>query len=62
MMLARKWDRLEKQVNECNFDVFKAINEDGRDEGIIDDIRDLRRYLFLVEAEMVLRSNGRKQK
>ena len=55
-------DRLEKQVNECNFDVFKAINEDGRDEGIIDDIRDLRRYLFLVEAEMVLRSNGRKQK
>ena len=62
MMLARKWDRLEKQVNECNFDVFKAISEDRRDEGVIDDIRDLRRYLFLVEAEMVLRSNGRKQK
>tara|TARA_Y100000361_G_C11010182_1_gene263930 strand:+ start:303 stop:599 length:297 start_codon:yes stop_codon:yes gene_type:complete len=56
MMLARKWDRLEKQVNEHGYDVFKAANEDQRPEGIMDDIRDLRRYLFLVEAE--LRING----
>tara|TARA_E500000305_G_scaffold48648_1_gene38000 strand:- start:232 stop:591 length:360 start_codon:yes stop_codon:yes gene_type:complete len=62
MMLARKWDRLEKQVTEHNYDVFKAIQEDNRQEGIIDDIRDLRRYLFLVEAEMILRGNVRKQK
>ena len=56
MMLARKWDRLEKQVNEHGYDVFKAANEDQRPEGIMDDIRVLRRYLFLVEAE--LRING----
>ena len=62
MMLARTWDRLEKQVTEHNYDVFKAIQEDNRQEGIIDDIRDLRRYLFLVEAEMILRGNVRKQK
>jgi hypothetical protein len=50
MMLARKWDRLELQVEQHGYDVFKAIAEDPRQEGIIDDIRDLRRYLFLVEA------------
>ena len=52
MMLARKWDRLEKQVGECNYDVFQAALNDSREEGILDDIRDLRRYLFLVEAEV----------
>ena len=55
MMLARKWDRLEKQVTEYHYDVFHAIEQDAREEGIIDDIRDLRRYLFLVEAEIALR-------
>ena len=40
MMLARKWDRLEKQVNEHNFNIFKASAKDKRDEGIINDIRD----------------------
>ena len=62
MMLARKWDRLEKQVTEYNYDVFKAVQKDKRQEGIIDDIRDLRRYLFLVEAEMILQGHVRKQK
>lgn len=52
MMLARKWDRLEKQVAEHNYDVFTAAIKDNRPEGIIDDIRDLRRYLMLVEAEL----------
>ena len=52
MMLARKWDRLEKQVSEQSYDVFQAAANDGREEGILDDIRDLRRYLFLVEAEV----------
>lgn len=52
MMLARKWDRLEKQVQKHGWDVFVAIREDQRPEGVIDDIRDLRRYLNLVEAEM----------
>ena len=52
MMLARKWDRLEKQVEEHGYDVFKAIESDARPEGIIDDIRDLRRYLLLVDAHI----------
>ena len=52
MMLARKWDRLEKQVEEHGYDIFKAIETDTRPEGIIDDIRDLRRYLLLVDAHI----------
>jgi len=61
MMLARKWDRLEKQVNEYNYDVFEAAKDDMREEGILDDIRDLRRYLFLVEAEVRIREANEKQ-
>jgi len=37
------------------YDIFSAIAADKRAEGIIDDIRDLRRYLLLVESEMVAR-------
>jgi hypothetical protein len=66
MMLARKWDRLENQVSKPlqaindglpvqQWDIFGHIKADTRVEGIIDDIRDLRRYLLLVEAEMVRR-------
>lgn len=53
MMLARKWDRLEKQVENMDYDVFEAIKDDNREEGVIDDVRDLRRYLMLVEAEIL---------
>ena len=63
MMLARKWDRLEnrcksllsdKEGRDCAypFDIFGHIAADERSEGLIDDVRDLRRYLLLVEAEM----------
>lgn len=52
MMLARKWDRLENYLPKFAFDIFAAIIGDPRAEGTIDDIRDLRRYLLLVEAEM----------
>jgi hypothetical protein len=68
MMLARKWDRLEAQIKRADapfsmdggrppskYDIFEHIEADTRPEGIIDDIRDLRRYLALVEAEMVAR-------
>lgn len=55
MMLARKWDRLEPQVKKHGWDIFKAISKDKRAEGIIDDLRDLRRYILLVEAEMIAR-------
>ena len=54
MMLARKWDRIEELVkNNFGWDIFAAIRKDTRPEAILDDIRDLRRYLFLVETEMV---------
>ena len=59
MMLARKWDRLERQVEKTGYDVFEAIDGDNRPEGIIDDIRDLRRYLLLVDAEMSKRKDSK---
>ena len=52
MMLARKWDRIENQVKKFKYDIFNTIYEDPSPTGILDDIGDLRRYLFLVEAEM----------
>lgn len=51
MMLARKWDRLEPQVAGHGYDIFEAMIEDCRPEGVLDDIGDLRRYLALVEAQ-----------
>ncbi len=50
MMLARKWDRIENQVSKDGYDIFKTINNDPSSSGILDDIRDLRRYLLLVEG------------
>tara|TARA_R100000655_G_scaffold30264_1_gene61027 strand:- start:3764 stop:4093 length:330 start_codon:yes stop_codon:yes gene_type:complete len=49
MMLARKWDRIENQTHKEGYDIFSAIAKDPTDTGILDDIRDLRRYLILVE-------------
>ncbi len=57
MMLARKIDRIEMQAKKAGYDIFEAVARDTRSEGLIDDIRDLRRYLMLVEAE--LRASGR---
>ena len=57
MMLARKWDRIEKQSCDYTYDIFLALEEDQRPEGLIDDIRDLRRYLLLVEAQIALQKN-----
>lgn len=53
-MLARKWDRLEVAVKIFGDDIFRAIEEDERVEGVLDDVRDLRRYLMLVESEIIL--------
>jgi hypothetical protein len=68
MMLARKWDRLENRVEQRienkvgdiqfgadGYDIFAHAVIDRRSEGIIDDIRDLRRYLLLVEIELKMR-------
>lgn len=37
--------------NPAPYDIFAALEMDKRAEGFIDDVRDLRRYLMLVEAE-----------
>jgi len=64
MMLARKWDRLENMLREqANsfmegpYDVFGAIHgQPGGEDGTpLAEVRDLRRYLLLVEAEMAAR-------
>lgn len=52
LVTIRKADRLELQVSKHGYDIFKAAEEDPRSEGVIDDIRDLRRYLLLIEAEL----------
>jgi hypothetical protein len=59
MMLARKWDRIENQVREAFYsappwDIFAHAAERSQGaEGLIDDIRDLRCYLLLVEAYLL---------
>jgi hypothetical protein len=52
MMLARKWDRIENQVKAENYDIFSSYEKDKREEGLLDDIQDLRRYLLLVEEHI----------
>lgn len=60
MMLARKWDRLENMMEENGYDLFAKIKEDGElnhdvggDGMCLAEVRDLRRYLTLVEAQMM---------
>lgn len=53
MMLARKFDRIENQSRGENWDIFKAGIEHSGEDGLLDDIRDLRRYLLLVEQEIL---------
>ncbi len=56
MMLARKWDRIENCLSDRadeRYDIFHAMMQDLRDDGLLDDIRDLRRYLLLVESEVL---------
>ena len=66
MVFARKWDRIERRVatqvgaaegapGATRDNIFEHIAADRRAEGVLDDIRDLRRYLMLVEAEMAAR-------
>ena len=56
MMLARKWDRLENILSDQvdKYDIFAGIDNDpsGDDGTVLAEVRDLRRYLLLVEAEL----------
>lgn len=55
-VFSRCWDRLEGALEApCDYDIFEAIMADpsGQDGSVLASLRDLRRYLLLVEAEMV---------
>lgn len=56
MMLARKWDRIENQMEAAGYDIFEPVRKEmvaGAVDGLLDDIRDLRRYLLLVEGHVM---------
>lgn len=60
-MLTRKWNRLEERVRVKSeganpYDIFAHIAANRAADGVIDDVRDLRRYLILVEAETAARA------
>lgn len=52
----RKVDRLEVAVKEMGYDIFAAAKKYPGKEGILDTIRDLRRYLMLWEAEILMQA------
>ena len=53
MMLARKFDRIEHQSEKHGGDIFKSGEVYSGEAGLLDDVRDLRRYLLLVEQEIL---------
>ena len=58
MVSVRKFDRIEKAIEregEGQYDIFARIKQDSREEGILDDIRDYRAYLLLIEEELMYR-------
>jgi len=59
MMLARKWDRIENMAEAAKYDIIELAISDpsGADGTILAEIRDLRCYLTLVEAEFYARLN-----
>ena len=57
MMLAPKFDRIEHQSEKHGWDVFKAGEVYVGEAGLLDDIRDLRRYLLLVEDYILANTN-----
>lgn len=48
--ICRKWDRIEAAAAKHRYNFVDMVVEDDRPEGVMDDIRDLRRYLLLLEA------------
>ena len=57
MMLARKFDRIENQTKDQEWDIFKAGIEYSGEDCLLVDIRDLRRYLLLVEQQILNKIN-----
>lgn len=52
-VMVRKIDRFENQMRQANFDLPAALRMFPGKDGILDDIRDLRQYLLLIEAEII---------
>jgi hypothetical protein len=53
--IVRPWDRLENMVADMDYDLFGPIRKEGLagpDGTVIACVRDIRRYLLLVEAHM----------
>ena len=50
MVTVRKFDRLENQLKEAGWDIFKLLLDNTDESGPRDDIADLRRYLILISA------------
>lgn len=61
MMLARKFDRIEHQSEKHGWDIFEAGKVYSGEAGLLDDIRDLRRYLLLVEQEILVQTTDEPQ-
>jgi hypothetical protein len=55
MMMCRKWDRLPQQLERFDGDIARALRTDTRQEGVRDDVGDLRCYLLLIESELTAR-------
>ena len=58
MMVGRKFDRIEHQAQKHSWDIFEAGEVYAGEAGLLDDIRDLRRYLILVENEILENTRG----
>jgi|TARA_B110000902_G_scaffold101646_1_gene120225 hypothetical protein len=58
MMLARKFDRVEHQAQKHGWDIFEAGEVYVGEAGLLDDIRDLRRYLLLTEEHITSSALG----
>lgn len=66
MMLARKWDRLERMCEQAGYDIFALIKAEGipepgmdpPDDSVLAQLRDLRRYLFLVDSWLSLQETN----
>lgn len=59
-VMVRKIDRIENQMRQANFDLPAALSMFPGKDGIIDDIRDLRQYLLLIEAEIIAQQRALK--
>jgi hypothetical protein len=57
MVSFRKADRLENIVTQYGYDIFRALEDNmtGDDGSALAELRDLRQYLMLIEAEALVR-------